>query len=295
MNRTIYIGNPAYLKCKDSQLKVVDPEDQTDKASIPIEDIAFLILDHPQITITHHLMVQLQGKKVAIISCDTQHLPQSIQLPLAGHSEHTERIIQQSQMSEPLRKNLWKQTVEAKISNQALLVKKIGGDAQVLFDCSNRVLSGDLDNREGVAAKYYWSQLFRDFVRDRYGEMPNHFLNFGYAILRSAIARSLCSSGFHLALGIHHRSKYNATCLADDIMEPYRPFVDEMVLEWIEENKVSDGINLSEKAHLLRLMQKDLIIDGKTRPLLYAATVTSASLYKCMIGEQRMIRYPQIL
>lgn len=274
-------------------MMVIDVESGDTKGSVPIEDIAFLILDHPQITTTHHLISALQSARCAIISCDKQHIPQAIFLPFAGHTQHTERLRQQIAVSEPLRKNLWKQTVESKIANQARILESQGEDSEFLWDCVRDVRSGDTTNREGVAAKVYWSLLFGDFIREREGEGPNNLLNFGYAILRSLIARALSSSGFHLSLGIHHKNKYNAVCLADDIMEPYRPYVDRLVLEIVEENGDPElPITKSVKAKLLGLMTVDVCIAGKTRPLQIAATMTTASLYKCITGQQRTLLYP---
>lgn len=294
MKRTIYIGNPAYLSCKNNQLKIQETKTKEEKGSIPIEDIAFLVLDNPQITMTHYLMVKLIGARAAIISCDTHHLPHSIQIPFAGHTEHTERILQQKQISEPLKKQLWKQTVEEKIHNQARLLEHYKLDAQPLLTMLHEVKSGDTTNREGVAAKYYWEQLFDNFTRERFGEAPNNLLNFGYAILRSIIARALSSAGFHLALGIHHKSKYNATCLADDIMEPYRPIIDKAVITYINQNGIPEELTKEAKAHILKVMQTNLNIDQKTRPLLIAATITAASLYKCITGTHKNIRYPML-
>jgi CRISPR-associated protein Cas1 len=273
---------------------VLEPKTKEEKGSIPIEDIAFLVLDHPQITITHYLMVQLIGARAAIISCDAHHLPHSLQIPFTGHTEHTERILQQKEMSEPLKKQLWKQTVEEKIHNQGRLLAQYKLDAQPLFTMMNEVKSGDTTNREGVAAKYYWDQLFNNFTRDRFGDAPNNLLNFGYAVLRAVIARALSSAGFHLALGIHHKSKYNASCLADDIMEPYRPFVDKAVLAYIKTNGIPDELTKEAKAHLLQIMQTDVYIDKITRPLQIASTITAASLYKCITGTYKNIRYPML-
>lgn len=293
MNRTIYISTASYLHCKNSQLKIIDPITKLEKGSIPIEDVAFLVLDHVQITITHHVIIKLQEAKATLISCNAQHLPASIQIPLAAHSEHTERILQQTQISEPLKKQLWKQTVEEKINNQAALLKQLNLDFKPLQVYTNNVKTGDNTNREGVAAKYYWQQLFNNFTRGRHNSGPNNLLNFGYAILRSIVARALSTSGFHLALGIHHKSKYNATCLADDIMEPYRPFVDALVLQYLENNPSND-LNKQAKVHLLSLMQQDVFIDGKTRPLQVAVNNTVASFRKCINGENKYIRYPEL-
>lgn len=292
LKRTIYIGNPAYLKLKDRQLKVIDPETGVEKGSVPVEDIAVLMLDNYQITISHQLMVALQGNNVALVSCDAQHLPFAMMLPMSGHVEHSERLKNQINISEPLRKQLWKQTVEAKISQQMLLLKKLRKPHESLVDYGNQVKSGDSTNMEGIAAQYYWKQLFENFSREREGESPNNLLNFGYAVLRSIVARALVSSGLNPTLGIFHRNKYNAYCLADDIMEPYRPYVDWMVYRWMEENPNESELTPEVKSFLLQIATHDVMIMQKLRPLMVAVSSSTASLYKCFTGELRSLRYP---
>lgn len=292
LKRTIYIGNAAYLKFKDNQLIIEEALTKEIKGSVPIEDMGFLVLDHYQITLSHQLIIALQHNNVAIISCTENHLPLGLMLPMSGHVEHSERLKYQINCSEPLRKQLWKQTVEAKIFQQKSLLDKLGYDSSPMNNYLNNVKSGDSTNMEGIAAQYYWKQLFDDFTRERKGNSPNNFLNFGYSILRSMVARALVSSGLNPTIGIFHRNKYNAYCLADDIMEPYRPFVDEMVIEWINKPFRPTELNREAKAFLLNMATKDVKINGLTRPLLVAISSTTSSLYKCMIGEQRIIRYP---
>ena len=231
LKRTIYIGNPVYLKLKDNQLQIIDPDTKEVKGSAPIEDLGFVVLDHPQITLSHPVILLLQQQNVAIISCDESHLPLGLMLPISGHVEHSERLKHQINCSEPLRKQLWKQTVEAKIFQQKEVLRKLNIEHESLLRYMNEVKSGDSTNMEGIAAQYYWKQLFDDFTRERKGDAPNNFLNFGYAVLRSMVARALVCSGLHPTIGIFHRNKYNAYCLADDIMEPFRPIVDEKVYE----------------------------------------------------------------
>src|SRR5690554_2264213 len=213
-------------------------------------------------------------------------------LPMAGHVEHSERLKHQINISEPLRKQLWKQTVEAKISQQMLLLKKLKKNFEPMTDYLNNVKSGDSTNMEGIAAQYYWRQLFENFIREREGEAPNNFLNFGYAVLRSIVARALVSSGLNPTIGIFHRNKYNAYCLADDIMEPYRPYVDWMVYRWMEENPNESELTLEVKFFLLQIATHDVMIMQKLRPLMVAVSSTTASLYKCFTGELRSLRYP---
>jgi CRISPR-associated protein Cas1 len=293
IKRTIYIANPSYLKLKQKQLVVQDPESKEIKGTVPIEDIALLMLDHYQITISNQLLVQLQGNNVAVISCDEHHLPFGMMLPMYGHSEYSERIKHQLAASEPLKKQLWKQTVEQKIENQKSLLDLTNKVSEPLSEYKLNVKSGDTSNREGVAAQFYWKHLFENFSRERYGEEPNNLLNFGYAVLRSIVARALVSSGLLPVLGIFHRNKYNPYCLADDIMEPYRPFVDKLVYNYIVDN-YNYELNKDAKAHILTIATQDVFIDGVVRPLFVAVTTTTSSLYKCFTGELRLIKYPEL-
>ncbi|MFA7615726.1 MAG: type II CRISPR-associated endonuclease Cas1 [Weeksellaceae bacterium] len=292
LKRTVYIGNPSYLKLKDNQLQVIDPETREVKGSAPVEDLAFLVLDNYQITLSHQLIVALQGNNVAIISCDAQHLPFGLMLPMSGHVEHSERLKVQMNVSEPLRKQLWKQTVEAKISQQMLLLKKLGKEYEPMTEYLNAVKSGDSTNMEGIAAQFYWKRMYENFSREREGEAPNNFLNYGYSIIRSIVARALVSSGLHPTIGLFHRNKYNPYCLADDIMEPYRPYADELVYRMMNLPTRPTELTTSVKAELLKLASCDVMMMQKLRPLMVAVSSTTSSLYKCYSGEQRVIRYP---
>lgn len=292
LKRTIYIGNPAYLKLKDNQMQIIDPGTQELKGSATIEDMGFLVLDNYQITLSHQLVVALQGNNVAIISCDAQHLPFGLMLPMSGHVEHSERLKVQMNVSEPLRKQLWKQTVEAKISQQMLLLKKLGKPHEKMTEYLNSIKSGDSTNMEGIAAQYYWKQMYEDFSREREGDAPNNFLNYGYSIVRSVVARALVSSGLNPTIGIFHRNKYNPYCLADDIMEPYRPYVDELVYHLYHLSTRPSELTREIKAELLKVATCDVMMMQKLRPLMVAATTTTSSLYKCYAGELRVIRYP---
>lgn len=293
LKRTIYIGNPAYLKLKDYQLKIEDPGTKQEKASVPIEDMGFLVLDHYQITISHQLLVALQSNNVAIISCDESHLPLGLMLPINGHVTHSERLKHQINISEPLRKQLWKQTVEAKIYQQKQVLRQYNLPYEAMLQYMNDVKSGDVTNMEGIAAQHYWKYLFLDFTRERKGDAPNNFLNFGYAILRSMVARALVSSGLHPTIGIFHKNKYNAFCLADDIMEPYRPYIDLLVADWMTMSH-NDILDKDAKAHLLKIATHDVYINGLQRPLITALSITTSSLCKCYMGEARIIHYPII-
>lgn len=294
LKRTLYIGNPSYLKLKDAQLVVIYPELNEEKGRAPIEDIALLVLDHKRITISSPLLEKLAEHNVAVVVCNNEHLPNGLMLPLDGHSEMTKRWHQQIAASVPLKKQLWRQTVIAKIQNQKSLMDKYGLPTKEMTDYCNKVQSGDSGNMEGKAANHYWKYLFDDFRRDRYGDYPNNLLNFGYAILRSIVARGIISSGMLPALGLFHKNKYNSYCLADDIMEPYRPFVDALVKEWYESYPHCKKLSKEAKEHLLKLPTLDTKLAAKQRPLLIAVSTTTASLQKCFNRERKQLIYPNL-
>lgn len=295
LKRTIYIGNPTYLKLKQNQLVVECPETKEKKGTVPIEDMALLILDNHQITISTQLINRLMGNNVAIIHCDNHHLPSGLMLPLVGHTELTERWREQLNASTPLKKQLWKQTVTVKIENQKQVLLNNNQPTEAMDAYLEKLTSGDETNMEGKAANHYWKYILTDFQRARFGDTPNNYLNFGYAVLRSIVARALVSSGLLLAQGIFHKNKYNPYCLADDIMEPYRPFVDKLVLSYINKYPAEEEVTKQAKAYLLKIATQDVEIDKKVRPLLVAVTTTTASLYKCFTGERRTILYPKIV
>ena len=292
LKRTIYIGNPAYLKVKENQLIVQNTETKEEKGRVPIEDMALLLLDDPQITLSAPLINSLMANNVALIHCDAHHLPNGLMLPLVGHSELTERWRHQLAASIPLKKQLWRQTINVKINNQKELLRMHKQPTAAMDLYLNKLISGDETNMEGKAANHYWKYILSDFQRARFGAAPNSLLNFGYAILRSIVARALVSSGMLPAQGIFHKNKYNPYCLADDIMEPYRPFVDALVVAYIRLYPKEEELSKQAKAHLLTLATQDVSIDAKRRPLLVAVTITTASLYKCFTGERRTVLYP---
>lgn len=307
IKRTLYFGNPAYLSVRLSQLEIRVPEveknttlstnfKESSVKRIPIEDIGVVVLDNKQITITQGALGALLDNNVAIISCDEQRMPSGLMLPLAGNTTQSERFRHQIEASLPLKKQLWQQTIQAKIINQsAVLYSQRGMECGNMEAWAKQVKSGDTDNLEGRAAAFYWQNLFgniKGFHRDREGVAPNNLLNYGYAILRAVVARSLVGSGLLPTLGIHHHNRYNAYCLADDIMEPYRPYVDRLVAEI-----VGSGANITEltpelKSKLLSIPILDVVINGRRSPLMIGVGTTTASLYRCYSGEIRKIAYP---
>jgi len=296
IKQTLYFGSPTYLSIKNRQLLIRHKSNETETIiSRPIEDIGVVLLDHGQITISHNAIKALQANKVAIISCDDKHMPASLMLPMEGHSEQTERQRYQIEATQPLKKNLWQQTIIAKIQNQSRVLSKVNKPYKKLEYLASKVQSGDPTNIEGQASAYYWKALFNDFIRDRYGDPPNNLLNYGYAVLRAMIARSLVSSGLMPGLGIHHSNKYNAYCLADDIMEPYRPFVDIMVYEIFENQGLASFLDNKSKSSLLSIATMDARFGKRKSPLMVGMIMTTASLAACYKGKKRKINYPVLI
>lgn len=265
--------------------------------SVPIEDIGLIILDNPQITISNALIDALTKNNSAIICCDSKHLPSGLILPMFSHHAFTEKMYQQLECSLPLKKNLWQQTIISKISNQAALLRSRGIEDGKMKYYLRLVKSGDPQNVEGRAAAYYWERLFGEnikFTRDRDGDGPNALLNYGYAILLAIVARALVGSGLLSAVGIHHRNKYNPWCLASDIMEPYRPYVDHVVLEIVEDLPAYDELTPEIKKRLLQIPVIDIVIEGKNSPLMVGMQRTTASLSACFEGTARKILYPEL-
>ena len=293
IKRTLFFEQPSYLSTKHHQLVVSYPESDEQK-TIPIEDIGLIVLEHQQITITNGLLHRLAENNVALIHCDGQHLPIGLMLPIVGHSEQSERYKFQINASLPLKKNLWQQTVIAKITNQAMHLAERGQDHKALLTLAETVQSGDSKNNEAQAAAIYWRSLFpiEGFTRDPDGETPNNLLNYGYAILRGIAARALVGSGLLPTLGIFHKNKYNAYCLADDIMEPYRPFVDMVVWDIVTSEEDTEILTSRIKKQLLCIPTLDVTIGNVQRPLQIALSRTTSSLVECFAGSARKINYP---
>ncbi len=329
IKRTLYFGNPAYLSKKNEQLVVksigqdeertVDNKGlETDIVSekkegwlekrkditkevlntISIEDIGIVILDNGQITITHGALSSLLDNNAAVVTCSNTHMPNGLFLPLAGNTEQNEKFRMQIDSSEPLKKQLWQQTITAKIKNQAANLRERKVPINNMLTWAKKVRSGDPDNYEGRAAAYYWKNFFpmiEGFIRDRNGEPPNNLFNYGYAILRAITARGLVGSGLLPTLGIHHANKYNAYCLADDIMEPYRPYVDRIIFEMVNNGEDFYELTPSIKKQLLSIGTEEIIIEGERSPLMVGMQRTTASLAKCFEGTARKIIYPEIM
>lgn len=303
IKRVLCFSNPARLHLRLEQLVINTPDPNAGKnnydieTTIPIEDIGVVVLDNKQVCITQALMAKLLENNTAVITCDDHHLPIGLMLPLDGHNLQSERFREQICASEPLRKQMWQQTVQQKIKNQAAVLAFTGVEARNMLAWSQKVKSGDTDNIEGRAAVYYWKNLFPklpNFIRAQDGLPPNQLLNYGYAIVRALVARALVAYGLLPTFGIHHHNRYNAYCLADDIMEPYRPYVDEEILLIVKTYADYSELNYELKKKLLSITVKEVIIDGHRSPMMLAIMQTALSVEKCFCGEARKILYPEM-
>jgi CRISP-associated protein Cas1 len=301
LKRTIAIQQPCFLKCNNEQLivsykHVKGQEDMTDK-TVPLEDVAVLLLDHQQISLTHYLMDKCMYYNIAIVCTNESHHPTGMLLNLDGHTVQSEKFKHQVNASEPLKKQLWQQIIIQKIKNQAAVFTHFNQNPKTLLHYADAVKSGDTSNAEGSAAAHYWQHLFPpawNFYRRRDGEPPNNLLNYGYAIIRAITARSIVAAGLMPTLGVFHRNRYNAYCLADDLMEPYRPYVDVVVRNIIQETSIVNELTQELKISLLKIPQTDVSIDGETSPLLNAIQRSAYSLAKCFEGKSRRLSLPQL-
>jgi CRISP-associated protein Cas1 len=310
IRRTLYFGNPAYLSLGNAQLVIKLPQVEKNETlsegfkqqaitTIPIEDIGIVLLDHLQITISHGLLDALMQHNVAVVTCNSTHHPSGLLLTLSGHTLQSERYRHQLDATEPLKKQLWAQTINQKIYNQYLHLKQRGLKADYLVPLYKNVKSGDADNAEGIAAAYYWKTLspalkhhHAEFRRWREGPAPNNLLNYGYAILRATMARSIVAAGLLPTLGIHHHNRYNAYCLADDLMEPFRPLVDQTVCDLLQELDENMELTKDAKIKLLKIPVMDTLVADEKSPLMVATQRTAVSLVKCYEGTSKKLVYP---
>lgn len=286
IKQTIIFTKPASLSLKNEQL-VISSKDLEDVVTRPIEDIGFMVIANQMVSMTIPLLNALADNNVSVILCDNKQMPKSMLMTLDGNKTLQESYRYQIEATEPTKKKLWKQIVECKIKSQANLMDSLGFEGNVLKPLYMNVKSGDSDNREGAAARIYWKTIFgNQFKRVREGNQPNAMLNYGYAILRSAVARALIGSGLYPAFGIFHRNRYNAFPLADDIMEPYRVYVDEIVYRIYMDGAV-DELNIEVKKELMRVLFADVKIGKIYRPLEIALSMTSASLLRVYKGDEK--------
>ncbi len=295
LKKLLSFSNPYHLSTKLGQLVIYNKETE-EELTRPIEDMGFVVFDHPQITFTQSVFQLMAEHNVAIVICDGKHHPASMMLHLDVHHIQAERFKYQISCTEPLRKNLWMQTVKAKIRNQAAVLQLTGNNNLALLNLANKVNSGDPGNIEGQAARIYFKQLYgENFLREREGLPPNPSLNYGYSIIRAAVARALTGSGLLPTLGIHHRNKYNSFALADDIMEPFRPFVDWLVYKQIHTIPNYHDLNKERKGEFLALLNEACVYKRENSPLMVAMSYVSAGLARCFEGKAKKLEYPELL
>ena len=300
IKRSLLVENKTVITTKNLQLVL---KSEIRETTIPIEDIGFLVIDNSETYLSIPAMNLLIENNTAIIVCSTNHLPNGMFLNLNSHHIQQEIFKNQIDASAPLKKQLWQHTIVEKITNQGILLEKITGNKNSFPFLASKVLSGDSTNMEGVAASQYWKSFFDssnseqakqiNFKRERFGDYPNNFLNYGYAILRAATARALSGSGLLNTLGIHHKSKYNAFALADDIMEPFRPIVDETVYS-IMQNFEEQELNTKIKSELLQILTRTVYFKDEKSPLMVALQKTASSLQQCYTGDTKKIKYPNL-
>lgn len=293
IKKTIYISKPLSVHLKNCQMEIADKE-LGEMRTVSIEDIGIVVVENQRASFTIPVLNALAENNSTVILCNEKMMPASILLPFEGNSIQSEIYKLQQKASEPLKKQLWRQIISAKIRNQSMVLSSIGKDGRVLKPYYCNVKSGDSDNREGLAAKLYWGMIFDDgFYRNQEGDDTiNAMLNYGYAILRAAMARAIVGSGLSLSYGLFHKSRYNAFPLADDLMEAYRPFVDYVVAELLKNGAVE--LNKDTKVKLLSVLTCDTVLGDIQRPLEVGLTVTTASLVKCLRGDEKRLILPEL-
>ena len=291
LKRSLVFMHPAALSLRNGQMVIIRKEIPDDNLTVPIEDIGLVMINHAMVSLTIPLLNALTEQNVAVIFCNEKGMPASMLYNLQGNTTQGETLHNQLEAGEVLKKTLWKQIIETKIKNQAALLNKMGKEGSILKPLYTNVKSGDSDNREGIAARLYWTALFgRDFIRDRNIPGINSLLNYGYSVLRAAVTRALVSSGLFPALGIFHHHRSNAFPLSDDLMEPFRPFVDEIVFELTTQDETE--LSTATKSRLIRVLYVDTYFSKVTRPLSVGLSMTMASLAKCYAKEQKKLVVP---
>ncbi len=295
LGHSLLFSQAYYLRLERKQLIIQCLESKESLKRIPVEDISFIVFDHPQVKTSLGLLQALMEAQVILIFCDHLRQPHSQLLPFSGHHIYQQRLRLQLQQSLPHKKGLWQQIVKAKVKNQGAVVKKWGGLEQPFITFRRKVKSGDSGKIEGQAARAYFPEIFGfSFTRNRYGAVPNNYLNYGYTLLRAAVNRCLVASGLLPALGLEHKNKYNPFCLADDLMEPYRPFIDDAVRSWLEDEALEEELSSQEKGRLIQILQGQCQLGNKSYPLLKAIELSCQSLALILEGKRKKLQFPEL-
>lgn len=291
IKRIIEISNPSYLHLKHKQLII--EQNRVVVEQVAIEDIGVLILENSAIVLTQPLIIECQKNTVAIIFCDEKHLPYSTILPIVeGNTLHQKVLKQQINITEPVKKNIWKQIIIRKVQNQANTLKKYSKNYQYLEVLKSKVKSGDSGNIESTAARFYWKELFgKGFIRDQDKDGVNAILNYGYGIIRATVARAIVAGGLHPSMGVFHHNQYNGLCLADDVMEPFRPWIDTIVYKMYLQNS-HQTIDLEVKKQILNLLNQTITFKDKNMPFMVSLHYLIADLKRNFNKEIKKFEYP---
>ena len=293
LKRTLVFSNPVRLSLRNRQLVLAYKDDPENTTTVPIEDIGVVVVENQQVSVTLPLLNALTENEVQVVFCNATGMPSSMLLGFEGNNLQGETLRNQMSCGEVLKKQLWKQIVESKIRNQSRLLDKVGQEGACLRPYYSNVKSGDADNREGSAARIYFQRLFgADFVRDRTLPGINALLNYGYTILRAAVSRAIVSSGLFPAIGLFHHNRSNAFPLADDLMEPYRPFVDEAVYDLLMQGSME--LTKDTKAKLIMVLYADTEFENVNRPLSAGLSMTTSSLVRCYAKDCLKLSLPSL-
>ena len=278
-----------------NKLLVIKKEDD-EEFTVPLREVGVVVASHPYILYTQPVLSGLAENGGVLVVCDTKHHPSAMLLPIVQHSTQTERFIAQSEAKLPLRKRCWQRIVKAKIHAQARLLDELYGEDRGLRSLAATVRSGDPKNVESTASQRYWPALFddRSFRRRREAPDQNRMLNYGYAVVRAAIARSICASGLHPSLGVHHHNRYNPFCLADDLMEPFRPLVDRVVVELVQEKGTGCEMSQEVRARLLKILSDRYEVEGESRTLFDLFKRITSSLAQVYLGQREALYLPEL-
>ena len=289
-----FTEEPAHIKLRNNNLIVERKEKEP--VSIHLPEVAALVAANRQVSFTQAALAGISANNGIVIVCDGKFLPVGMMLPLQGNSLQGERFVRQAGASLPVRKMIWKQIVTAKVIAQGRLLEKLHDHDHGVYSLSQKVRSGDSTGIEARAARKYWGALFTgsDFKRHREGEDQNRYLNYGYTILRAMVVRALCSAGLHPSLGVHHHNRYDTFCLADDVMEPFRPVVDRTAFELVHQRSREAPMDQELRAALIRPLLGKYDIEGEWRTLFDILTKTSTSLNEVFAGTRKDVALPRI-
>ena len=293
LKRTLVFSSAMILSLKNRQLVLAYKDSPDEKQTVPIEDVGVVLLENQQTSVTLPLLNALAENEVQVVICNSKGMPNAMIQGLNSNNLQGETLRNQIACGEVLKKQLWKQVVEAKIRNQASLLDSVGENGNVLKPFYTNVRSGDVDNREGIAARIYFQYLFGDrFIRNRDEPGINALLNYGYSILRAATCRAIVSSGLLPAIGIYHHNRSNAYPLADDLMEPFRPFVDGVVYDLAMRGNME--LTKEVKGELISVLYADTLYEKIKRPLSVGLSMTTASMTKCLSKELNSLSLPSL-